>query len=73
VPLQEGRLTTFDTKNRNTLIENYLTYTLSKNSHEFTALAGHSFQEIFIQGRSYGIAKFTGAAVGILDLTSAAT
>jgi TonB-dependent starch-binding outer membrane protein SusC len=63
VPAQDGRLITTDIKNRNSLIENYLTYTMSKNSHDFTALAGHSFQEIFIQGRSYGINKFPSAAV----------
>jgi TonB-dependent starch-binding outer membrane protein SusC len=63
VPLQDGRLTTIDTKNRNTLIENYLTYTMSKNSHDFTALVGHSYQKIFVQGRSYGINKFPSASV----------
>lgn len=58
VPLQEGRLQTNDNKNRNTLIENYLTYTLSKNKHDLALLAGHSYQEIFLQGRSYSINKF---------------
>jgi TonB-dependent starch-binding outer membrane protein SusC len=59
VPLQEGRLQTNDVKNQNTLIENYLTYTVSKNKHDFTALAGHSYQKVFVQGRSYSINKFS--------------
>jgi TonB-dependent starch-binding outer membrane protein SusC len=58
VPLQDGRLETIDVKNRNKLIENYLTYTMSKNDHDFTALVGHSYQKVFIQGRSYSINKF---------------
>jgi TonB-dependent starch-binding outer membrane protein SusC len=58
VPLQEGRLQTNDTKNRNTLIENYLTYTTALGKHDLTALAGHSYQKIFVQGRSYSINKF---------------
>jgi TonB-dependent starch-binding outer membrane protein SusC len=59
VPLQEGRLQTNDVKNQNTLIENYLTYAVSKNKHDFTALAGHSYQKVFVQGRSYSINKFS--------------
>ena len=58
VPLQEGRLETNNLINRNKLIENYLTYTLSKNNHDFTALVGHSYQKLFFQGRSYSINKF---------------
>ena len=58
VPLQDGRLETIDVKNRNKLIENYITYTMSKNDHDFTALVGHSYQKVFIQGRSYSINKF---------------
>lgn len=57
-PLQEGRLETYNTYNRNKLIENYLTYTLNKNAHSLTALAGHSYQKIFIQGRFTSINKF---------------
>ncbi|GAB2768167.1 TonB-dependent receptor [Rhabdobacter roseus] len=57
-PLQEGRLETIYTWNRNKLIENYVTYTLSQNSHNLTALAGHSYQKIFVQGRSNSINKF---------------
>ena len=58
IPLQEGRLETINFLNRNKLIENYLTYTLSKSNHDFTALVGHSYQKLFFQGRSYSINKF---------------
>lgn len=58
VPLQEGRLETINLLNRNQLIENYLTYTLSQKQHSLTALVGHSYQKIFLQGRSYSINKF---------------
>ncbi len=57
-PLQEGRLETITNKNTNRLIENYLTYTLNKDVHSLTALAGHSYQKIFLQGRNYSINKF---------------
>ncbi len=58
VPLQEGRLETINITNRNKLIENYITYTLSKTDHNLSALIGHSYQKIFVQGRSYSINKF---------------
>jgi hypothetical protein len=47
IPFREGRLETFYNNNRNTLIENYLTYSFSKTHHTLTALAGHSYQKIF--------------------------
>ncbi|WP_435353576.1 SusC/RagA family TonB-linked outer membrane protein [Emticicia sp. SJ17W-69] len=58
VPLQDGRLETIYTNNSNSLIENYLTFSHDWNSHSFTALAGHSYQKIFLQGRSSSINKF---------------
>lgn len=58
VPLRDGRLETINTYNRNSLIENYFTYTLDRTDHNLTALAGHSYQKIYIQGRSYSINKF---------------
>lgn len=57
-PFVEGGLQTINTYNTNTLIENYITYTLDKNSHSLTALVGHSFQKIKIQGRAYSINRF---------------
>lgn len=58
VPQRDGRLETYNTINRNTLIENYLTYNLNLKDHSFSALAGHSYQEIFLQGRGWSINKF---------------
>src|SRR5215218_7974846 len=54
-PFRDGRLETFGNNNRNKLIENYLTYTFNTNNHNVSALAGHSYQEIFVQQRSSSI------------------
>jgi len=58
IPFQDGRLETRYTTNRNSLIENYLTYTFSKANHSFAGLVGHSYQKFFIQGRSSSINRF---------------
>lgn len=58
VPERDGRLETFYTINRNTLIENYITYNTNFREHSITALAGHSYQKIFLQGRNYSINRF---------------
>ncbi len=58
VPQQDGRLETINGVNRNTLIENYVTYTLNKTNHSFGGLLGHSYQKFFIQSRSSSINKF---------------
>ena len=63
VPLNLGSLTTFNNINRNSLIENYLTYNFSKGEHKFTALAGHSYQRIYVQGRGWSINRFPNANV----------
>jgi TonB-linked SusC/RagA family outer membrane protein len=57
-PLRDGRLETYYNYNRNTLIENYFTYSLSGSTHSLSALAGHSYQKIFVQGRNFSINKF---------------
>lgn len=58
VPYFIGRLDTYGLTNSNHLIENYLTYTLNKQDHSFSALVGHSYQRIFIQSRNFSINKF---------------
>lgn len=58
VPQQDGRLETIYIRNNNNLIENYLTFKINATDHDFTALAGHSYQKIFFQRRSYSINKF---------------
>jgi iron complex outermembrane receptor protein len=40
------------------LFENYLTYNTDWGNHSLTALAGQSYQKIFLQGRNYSINKF---------------
>ena len=57
-PVRLGRLETLYNYNRNRLVENYLTYTGSKGEHNFSAMAGHSYQRIFIQGRTNSINNF---------------
>lgn len=58
VPLRLGRLATFNNWNKNSLIENYLTYSTEFGSHKLTALGGHSYQKIFIQQRGFSINNF---------------
>jgi len=58
IPARTGRLESYFNTNRSTLIENYLTYLLKKGDHDISVLAGHSYQEFFIQGRSYSINNF---------------
>jgi TonB-linked SusC/RagA family outer membrane protein len=58
VPQRDGRLETYYTTNRNTLFENYLTYNANWGDHSLTALAGQSYQKIYLQGRNYSINKF---------------
>lgn len=58
VPLREGRLETYTTHNRNYLIENYLTYNRSFGDHQFALLGGHSYQNVFVQGRGNSVNKF---------------
>lgn len=57
-PFREGRLETFYNYNRNRLVENYVTYNWVKNPHNVSALAGHSYQRIFVQGRNNSINRF---------------
>ncbi|WP_225000294.1 TonB-dependent receptor [Cesiribacter sp. SM1] len=58
VPQQDGRLLTTNATNTNYLVENYLTYNYLNLDHNLTALAGHSYQKIFVQERWNSINKF---------------
>jgi iron complex outermembrane receptor protein len=58
IPASIGRLETYNLKNSNRLIENYLTYNFNKKDHSFSALVGHSYQHIFLQSRNFSINKF---------------
>ncbi len=57
-PLYLGSYDNINVNNTNRLIENYLTYTLNSGKSYGTALLGHSYQKIFLQGRGFGIDKF---------------
>lgn len=43
-----GSITSTFTNNKNTLIENTITYDFNLADHGFTLLGGHSFQEVFV-------------------------
>ncbi|WP_462249194.1 SusC/RagA family TonB-linked outer membrane protein [Ferruginibacter sp.] len=58
IPFREGRLENIYNWNRNTLIENYLTYAWNNTKHNVSALAGHSYQKIFVQQRNSSINRF---------------
>jgi iron complex outermembrane receptor protein len=58
VPLQLGGLATYYNTSRTNLIENYLTYTMTSGDHSLSAMAGHSYEKGFFQGRNYSIDRF---------------
>jgi len=58
LPFREGRLDVINTSNYNQLIENYLSYTINVKDHSFSALAGHSYQQIKLKGSSFSINRF---------------
>lgn len=62
-PQQNGDLDSYFVNNKNSLIENYLTYTVNHENHNLSVLAGHSYQKIFVQTRRWSIDKF--AVTGI--------
>jgi TonB-linked SusC/RagA family outer membrane protein len=58
IPFRDGRLENVYNWNRNTLVENYLTYAWNNSKHNVSALAGHSYQKIFVQQRNNSINRF---------------
>jgi iron complex outermembrane receptor protein len=57
-PSQEGYLQQEYINGYNTLIENYLTYNKKWKEHDFTALAGQSYQKTFYRYTSWSIQDF---------------
>lgn len=57
-PFREGRLDNFYNWNRNTLVENYLTYSWNNTMHGATLMGGHSYQKVFVQQRNSSINRF---------------
>jgi TonB-dependent starch-binding outer membrane protein SusC len=53
-----GSLNNVVTTNNNILYENTLTYNFSKNAHNFTILAGQSYQKIEVYQKSYNLSGF---------------
>lgn len=53
-----GSLNNIITTNNNTLYENTLTYNFSKDVHNFTLLAGQSYQKIQVNQKSYNLSGF---------------
>lgn len=63
-PFEEGSLTSFFNNNRNVLIENYITYNFDLNDVQtFSILAGHSYQNIFVQQRRWYIDTFADTGI----------
>lgn len=58
LPLERGSLESIFNNNRNTLIENYLTYTFDVGDHNISLLAGQSYQKLFVQQRTWKINVF---------------
>ncbi len=56
--LNRGNLNASFTTNRNTLVENTLTYTFNKGDHNVIFLAGHSYQEIYIEQKRFELQGF---------------
>lgn len=56
--LVEGTLRSYYTNNRNSLVENTLTYTYNQGNHNFTLLGGHSYQEIYVQQKRFDLRGF---------------
>lgn len=56
--LVEGTLSSYYTNNRNSLVENTLTYTYNEGVHNFTLLAGHSYQEVYVQQKRFDLRGF---------------
>ncbi|MBT28020.1 MAG: SusC/RagA family TonB-linked outer membrane protein [Thalassobius sp.] len=54
-----GSLNTVNTNNKNTLVENTLTYSLLKEKSSFTFLLGHSYQNTFEHQKSFSLEGFS--------------
>ncbi|MEW2922935.1 TonB-dependent receptor [Muricauda sp. ANG21] len=55
---EDGSLNTSTTTNTNTLVENTLTYTYAEGDHNFTLLAGHSYQETKFEQKVFELDGF---------------
>lgn len=53
-----GSLNTSSTINSNVLYENTLTYNFAKENHNFTFLAGHTYQETEVSNKTFNLSGF---------------
>ena len=53
-----GSLNSINTSNKNTLVENTLTYKLIQEDHNFTFLVGHTYQETFEHQKNFSLEGF---------------
>ncbi|PZR20652.1 MAG: SusC/RagA family TonB-linked outer membrane protein [Flavobacterium psychrophilum] len=58
IPQEIGNLSLAYTTNKNSLVENTLTYNLLTEKHNFTALIGQSYQDIFYEARGWNYNGF---------------
>lgn len=54
-----GTLDSYFTTNKNSLIENTLTYDYSVDKHHLTALAGHTYQETYVHQKVFELEGFS--------------
>src|SRR5690606_33944512 len=57
--LINGTLSSIQTSNSNSLVENTLTYNLFRNKQSLTFLAGHTYQRIFVHQKSFDLEGFS--------------
>ncbi|WP_020529735.1 SusC/RagA family TonB-linked outer membrane protein [Flexithrix dorotheae] len=53
-----GSLNSISTSNKNSLIENTLTYNFVKENHSLTFLAGHTYQKTFVYQKNFNLEGF---------------
>lgn len=63
LPQEDGSLSSSFVNNNNTLVENYITYTFDVGQSSLSFLAGHSYQNIFVRGRTWTIDRFADTGI----------
>jgi iron complex outermembrane receptor protein len=63
LPYERGRLDQNFSNGRNTMIENYLTWTQDYGNHNISVLGGHSYQETYGRYRAWSIGLFAPTGV----------
>lgn len=58
IPQEEGNLNTDYYSNKNILVENTLTYQLKKSVHDFSIMAGHSYQDLYFEEKEWAYRGF---------------